>query len=112
MIEKIVLDHLKDVTRKPVYMEVPERDAPSEYILIEKTGSSNENFITTSTLAIQSISTSLYKAAQLNVYVIEAMKSLIENNSISKCKLDSDYNFTDTETKQYRYQAVFDITHY
>ena len=37
---------------------------------------------------------------------------MITLNSISKIKLNSDYNFTDTETKEYRYQAVFDINHY
>ena len=112
MIEEIVQAHLERVTSKPVYMETPERNAPSEYIRIEKTGSENENFIITSTIAIQSYSTSMYNAAKLNETVIEAMKSLIQNNSITRCKLDSDYNFTDEETKKYRYQAVFDITHY
>ena len=29
-----------------------------------------------------------------------------------KYNLNSDYNFTDTETKEYRYQAVFDINYY
>jgi len=33
-------------------------------------------------------------------------------NEIGKVKLNSDYNFTDTVTKQYRYQAVYDISHY
>ena len=32
--------------------------------------------------------------------------------SISAVRFDSDYNFTDTDTKHYRYQAVFEITHY
>lgn len=112
MIEQIVLEHLESTMQCSVYMETPRTDAPTEYVLIEKTGSSNENFITTSTLAIQSISTSMLNAAKLNEKVKEAMQSLIQNNAVTRCKLDSDYNFTDPETSKYRYQAVFDITHY
>ena len=112
MIEEIVLNHLGNSMDCPVYMETPERNAPTEYVLIEKTGSGNENFITTSTLAIQSISTSMIGAARLNERLKEAMKTLILDDSITRCKLDSDYNFTDPETSKYRYQAVYDITHY
>lgn len=112
MIEEIVLEHLEERMDRPVYMEIPERNMPAEFILIEKTGSMNENFLITSTLAIQSISASMYGAAKLNERMIDAMKSLIENDLVTRCKLDSDYNFTDQEKKQYRYQAVFDITHY
>lgn len=112
MIEETVLNHLSGRLTFPVYLETPEI-LPEEYVLIEKTGSSNENFIITSTFAIQSISRNrLYNAARMNELVIEAMKDLILDNSITRCKLDSDYNFTDPETKSYRYQAVYDITHY
>ena len=31
---------------------------------------------------------------------------------ISRVELDSDYNYTDPERNEYRYQAVFHITHY
>ena len=31
---------------------------------------------------------------------------------IVSVSLNSDYNYTDTTTKEYRYQAVFDIVHY
>ena len=37
---------------------------------------------------------------------------MINLDEIASVKLNSDYNFTDEETKQYRYQAVFDIKHY
>lgn len=114
MIEETVLNHLSGRLTFPVYLETPEV-LPEAYVLIEKTGSYNENFIITSTFAIQSIARNrlhLYDAARMNELVIEAMKDLILDNSITRCKLDSDYNFTDPETKSYRYQAVFDITHY
>lgn len=112
MIEEIVLGHLLKTMKCQVYMETPERNAPAEYILLEKTGSSNENMITTSTFAVQSISTSMLGAAKLNETMKAAMSTLIEHDSIARCKLDSDYNYSDPETTKYRYQAVYDITHY
>ena len=53
----------------------------------------------------------MYKAAELNEKVKAAMERLIELDSVSKCELNTDYNFTDTDKKQYRYQAVFDVVY-
>ena len=77
--------------------------------MIEKTGGSRENFINSATIAIQSYAESLYKAAQLNDIVKDAMDHMAESTNIFKSSLNSDYNFTDTSTKKYRYQAVYDI---
>ena len=43
---------------------------------------------------------------------VETMLDIDELDSISKCELNSDYNFTDTQQKKYRYQAVFNLTYY
>lgn len=86
--------------------------ALDEYIVVEKTGSSELDYIKNAIIAIQSYSTSLYNTALLNERVKETTKRLIEKNEISKVKLNSDYNFTDTSKKKYRYQAVFEITYY
>ena len=40
------------------------------------------------------------------------LDGLITLGAVAKVDLNSDYNFTDTTTKTYRYQAVFDIVHY
>lgn len=108
MIEEIVLDYLKDNLEVLVVLEKPDKE-PEEYVLIEKTGSSYENFINTATIVLQSYSTSLHKAAQLNEKVKAAMNKIIELNDISKSQLNSDYNYTDTTKKKYRYQAVYDL---
>lgn len=111
MIEKIILDYLSNELPLPVYMETPEK-IPSEYILVEKAGSSRENFITKALITIKSISSmSLYRAATINEEVIKTMDMMISLPNISRSELNSDYNFTDTTTKQYRYQAVYDITY-
>ena len=37
------------------------------------------------------------------------MEDIVELDSISQAELNTDYNFTDTQTKRYRYQAVYDL---
>lgn len=111
MIEKIVLDYLLSTIPTDVFMEYQE-DMPGEYVIIEKTGSSETNHIYSATMAIQSYADSLYQAAQLNELVKEAMDNIITLDSIVSSDLNSDYNYTDTTRKKYRYQAVYDLTHY
>lgn len=111
MIETIVLEYLKGKGFE-AFMEMPKNTLSFPFVLIEKTGSSVQNHVATSTLAIQSYASSLYDAAELNKELISAMNDMISLPEISKVSLNSDYNFTDTSTKRYRYQAVFDITHY
>lgn len=99
-----------------VYAERP-ANTPSDYVLIEKTGTSTDNFITTSTIAIQSITDSIQggtmlDAMSLNNEIIDAMQDFIEDDAVIRVQLNSDYNYTDDTTKEYRYQAVFQITHY
>ena len=78
--------------------------------MIEKTGTSKINFVYEATFAIQSYSTTLLKACELNEKVKQAMDSMIERSDIAKVSLNSDYNFTDTTTKKYRYQAIYTLT--
>jgi len=112
MIEKTILDYLSDcLPDVPVYMEVP-ADRPAVFVVIEKTGSSRINHIDSATIAVQSYGATLYDAAALNERVKTAMLDSITLDSISRAALNSDYNYTDTASKHYRYQAVFDVTFY
>lgn len=111
MIETILCRYLSEKLRVPVWLEEPEKPPPS-YVLVEKTGSSERDRITSATVAIQSYGTSMVEAAELNHSVKHAMYSLCDLDSVSHCGLVSDYNFTDIKTKRYRYQAVFNITYY
>ena len=100
----------------PVLLEVPER-VPDRYILIERTGGARENLLWSSTFAVQSISAaSLYDAAAL---CESATAALLEADipEVSDIRLNSTYNYTNQnlssrKTKEYRYQAVFQIFHY
>lgn len=111
MVEITVLDYLVANLSVPVYMEKPKGSGQS-YVLIEKTGSSRENHIENTTLAIQSYAGSMYEAALLNETVKTVMDNLISLPGIVRAKLDTDYNFTDTQKKEYRYQAVYNLVHY
>lgn len=110
MIEKIVLDYLTVNIAVPVMMETPDTP-PTSFVLIEKTGSGRQDYINSATIAIQSYAPTLYEAAQINEQVKTAMDGMIDMDDIMRVQLNSDYNFTDTATKRYRYQAVYDITY-
>lgn len=110
MIEIVLLNYLKEVLSVDVFMEIPP-DPPETYVRIEKTGSSEEEYIETATFALQSYAESMYEAALLNREVIDKMRKIITLDEVFKVKLNSDYNFTDPSTKKYRYQCIFDITY-
>lgn len=111
MIELIILEYLKKKLSVPVSLE--ERGVQSgSFVIFEKTSGSKENHLESSTFAFQSYGLSMYEAAKLNEEVKQAVEEMIELDAFAKIKLNSDYNFTDTSTKRYRYQAVYDFNHY
>lgn len=111
MIEKIVIDYLEESLGIPVYAEYPE-NAEALFCVVEKTGSRRDEMIDFSTIAIQSYAPTLYMAAELNLRVKAVMEDIMDLPSINEAELNGDYNFTDLEMKRYRYQAIYEITHY
>lgn len=112
MIEKTVLDHLtRTLAPVKVCMEVPV-DPPSRYVVIEKTGVEVEDYLWCSTFAVQSHAETLYETAVLSAAVVGAMDLLPGRDDVTRVRLNSEYNYTNTAEKRYRYQAVFDIYHY
>ncbi len=109
MILQTVIDYLAEVVNLPAYGEVPP-DAPEEFLVVEQTGSGGENRLYCPTLAVQSYAASLSRAYSINQLVLPAMDALPTLDSVFSCRLNSDYNYTDTAEKRYRWQAVFDIT--
>jgi len=116
MIEQIVLEYLSEQISVPVLMELPEvpsesfSSMPERFIVLEKVGGNEADHIGDASIAIQSYSLdSLYEAAQLDADMREAMRGIVECPEISGIRLASNYNHTDTRTKRYRYQSVFEI---
>lgn len=84
MIEKIILDWLGAKLDVPVYLEEP-KNPPKEYVLIDKLGSAENDFITSATIAVQSYSASLYVAAELSTKVKKAMSESVSRGDICRC---------------------------
>lgn len=106
-IEQRVRDYLAAKTEKTVVLEYPERPEDS-FLLAVRTGGSGEH-IRRATFAIQSYAATLASAAELNETVKKVMSGFAAETNISACRLNSDYEFTDTTKKRYRYQAVYEI---
>lgn len=112
MIEQILYDYLnRTLTDVTVTTEI-RQGMPESFVFIEKTGSSMRDRLKVSRIAVQSYAASLYGAVALNERVKEAMFDMVSEPEITNVELNSDYNYTDTQTKQPRYQAVFELTHY
>ena len=94
------------------WFEKPDPAVANGCCMILISGGSYENCIKTAMIAVQSYAESMYEAARLNEDVKTAMLSMAALNDICKVNLNSDYNYTDTEQKKYRYQAIFDVTYY
>lgn len=109
MIEQIIIEYLNSLGNAPAYAEVPV-EKPSRYFIVEKTGAASVNHIYTATIVIQSYSSvSLLDAMNMNDLVKDGMGDF-DSPYLGSVKLNADYNFTNTNTKEYRYQAVFNIT--
>ena len=117
IIENAVRDYLAgksmDLAGDKIFLEVPAKP-PDEYVMVEKTASGKENQINSAMIAVKSISrdkeNGMYKVQLINEAVKEAMDSFAdESDQIYACRLNTDYNFTDPDTKEHRYQAVFNI---
>lgn len=111
LIEQRVQQHLQKTLGLPVLFE---RLAvlPETFVLAERLGGGGSTGLCTARLALQSYAVSLLAAARLNERVKTALAGFAECGDICRCELQTDYNFTDPETKRYRYQAVYEITYY
>lgn len=111
MIETIIKDYLNNNLEANTYMEIP-AEKPVRFYIMERTAGGETNHIREGSFAVQSYAPTLYEASLMNNAMINVFKGLIELPEISRVVLNSDYNFTDPTTQQYRYQANFVVTYY
>lgn len=111
MIEALVLRYLQSKLSVPVYLAQPEKP-PLSFIFLEKTGSGRSNHVNRATFAVQSYGENLLDTMNLNEAVKAAMDGITELSEVTASRLNSDYPFHDEERNRYRYQAVYDLTHY
>lgn len=112
MIEVVLLNYLEEKLSIPVFTEKPSEGIPKEYVILDRTGSSKTNHLPTVTIAFQSYADSKFQAALLNERVKLAIENLVSLPEIRGITLNGDYPFPDVATKQYRYQAVYEIRYY
>lgn len=110
IIEARTREYLKNKLPVKVYCERTGQE-PGSFVFVERTTTGESNHVRNATLAIQSYAPSLYDAAELNEQVIEAMRTFALEPDIGSVDLNTAYPFSDTRIKQYRYQAVFNITY-
>lgn len=110
IIEVYLVEYLTEELGVNVYGQEDDAEDGS-FVVVEKLGSYVENFTRHATIALKSYGTTLLESAELNERVKNAMDDIIKKPEISCSKLNSDYNFTDTTTKKYRYQAVYDLVY-
>lgn len=110
IIEVYLIEYLTKELGIPIYGQGEDAEEGS-FVVIEKLGSYVENFTRHATIALKSYGATLLESAELNERVKSAMDDIIKKPEISYSKLNSDYNFTDTTTKKYRYQAVYDLVY-
>ena len=110
MIEEIILNRLNaELVGIPAFADMPET-MPDEFVYFEKTGSGRLDLLDSAVIILKSYAGSLCRAAQINELVKSVMDALPRTDPVFSARLNSDYNFTDTTTKRYRYQAIYDIT--
>jgi len=112
MIETVLLDYLNNANLSAkVYMEQP-KDKPEVFFILEKSGGGQTDHISESDFIVQSYGRTLYEAACMNEEIKAVMLRANTLNEVSAVELNSDYNYTNAESKSYRYQAIFVVTHY
>lgn len=112
MIELDIKKFIDDEFDYPAFMERPEK-AIDTFFVIEKISGSRDEQIDFARVAVQTYAPSMFLAASLCEQLNDAMLNyFIALPNITKVELNSSYNYTDTTTKKYRYQSIFEIYYY
>lgn len=112
MIELVIKKFIDDEFDYPAFMERPEK-AIDTFFVIEKISGSRDEQIDFARVAVQTYAPSMFLAASLCEQLNDAMLNyFIALPNITKVELNSSYNYTDTTTKKYRYQSIFEIYYY
>lgn len=113
-IEALIIQYLtgKNLTgiAGNVYAETPV-NPPDDYVLIQRTGGASENQIRSYNIYTETVSRKdKLTAATLHEEVVEAMLQMPDTADVYRCRLNSDYDATRADRKEYRYQALWEIT--
>ncbi len=113
-IEELIINYLigKDLAGigRHVYAETPV-NPPDNYVLIRRTGGGISNYVRDYRVYTETISKNdKLTAATNHDAVIEAMQRMPDTENVFRCRLNSDYDSTRSDKKDYRFQALWLIT--
>ena len=111
MLEITIIGYLGTHITAPVYAEIP-AGKPERFVVVEKMGGERENYIDTAAVSFRSFGPSLLDAMKLNEEVMAAVETMTDLDEICCCEYGGDFNDSDTASKQYCYQAMYNITYY
>lgn len=110
MIEITLRDYLKKTLPDTEVYTEREKSMPESFLLLEKTGETESDFIYQATVSIKAVSKkSMYNAMALSRQVIHAMRSSTTLSDVSGVRQVGEMNYTDTERKEYCYQSAFQV---
>ena len=110
MIEKIIREYLAGALDVPVFLEIPE-EKPDTYVSLQKAQGSLVNHVGSSVFYIRSVAPSLFESALLNERVKEAMLENDVHDLVYGARLITEFNATEPEIHEYRYQSTITIYH-
>jgi len=109
IIEKTIRDFLSSRLNVPVYCERPEKK-PEAFVIVSKAGSSRTDRLNRANISILANAGTLYDAMTLD----QQIKDIMDADDIPdvNCVFEGDYNYTDTASKTYRYQCIYNTYYY
>lgn len=88
----------------------PPRDAPSEFVTVERTGGNVENLVDYPTIAVQTWAQSQAAAEEMALAIRDALVYELPHGFYSMRVNSGPYPFWDEDTGAARYQTVYDCT--
>lgn len=110
IIEKKLIKFLNDRLSVPAYAE-REANPPDKYVIIERVGMTESNFVTVGTFTFRSVAPTLIEAAELDAEVHKVMRDFAEIDNVFSVSLNASTNYTNPTTEEYRYQSTYLINY-
>jgi len=111
LFEEVLLKYMNQNMKIKSYTERSSSQEDEFYVIDRIGGSSNRSY-DTSTIAIQSYAKTKYRAAKNDEAMRKCILEMVSLDNILNVELNSFYDYTDTNTKNFRYQSVFEFKHY
>lgn len=110
-VEEEIIEYLGENLECEAYAEVP-NPRPERFVTVERTGGhlTDNGAIDRPTVAVQTWAESRSEAASLAAKVAQLLLVMpYETVNVMRCECNSLYNFPDPDSRQSRYQGIYDL---